>query len=224
LPDGKPIVVLCKQVEQATTDADGGSGFAAAVDATVEARVSRWTYNQFGQMLTAVDALNRTTTYTYYSDTAFTGTDPNAVGHTRGDLQTVINAAGHLTQYTQYDKLGNWLQMVDPNGVVTSRTFDLRQRLLTADVGGRLTRYEYWPAGMLKRLEQPDGSYVSYEYDDAQRLVAVSDNVGSRIEYTLDNAGKRTGEYVKDPGGNLRKALQRSIDALGRVQQVTGRE
>jgi len=38
LPDGKPIAVLCKQVEQATTDANGALGFGAALQAGVPAR------------------------------------------------------------------------------------------------------------------------------------------------------------------------------------------
>ena len=33
LPDGKPIAVLCKTVEQATTDADGALGFSATLQA-----------------------------------------------------------------------------------------------------------------------------------------------------------------------------------------------
>lgn len=224
LPDGKPIAVLCKRVEQATTDPSGAAGFAATVDNSVAARVQRWTYNQQGQMLTATDALNHTTTYAYYTDTAFTGADPNAVGHTKGDLATVTNAAGHVTSYTQYDKHGNWLQSVDPNGVVTNRTLDWRQRLETVQVGTELTRYEYWPTGLLKKVTQPDGSFVSHEYDTAHRLFALQDNLGNRIEYTLDNAGNRTYELVKAPGGVPHRALSRSIDALGRVQRVTGRE
>ena len=55
-------------------------------------------------------------------------------------------------------------------------------------------------------------------------MSAVLDNLGNRIQYTLDNAGKRTAVEVRDPGGLLRRSLSRSIDALGLVQQTTGRE
>ena len=65
---------------------------------------------------------------------------------------------------------------------------------------------------------------MSYEYDDAQRLIAVSDNLGNRIDYVLDNAGNRIAENAKDPGGGLRRALTRSFDALNRTQQLVGRE
>jgi YD repeat-containing protein len=227
LPDGKPIAVLCKRVEQATTDANGSLGFTAALQSGVANRVSTWTYNQYGQVLTAKSPrtdVNATTTYTYYTDTVFTGTDPNSVGHTIGDLQTVTNAVGKVTTYTKYDKHGQVLEMSDPNGVVTTNTYDLRQRLLSTSVGGQTTSYTYDAAGQLLKVTSPDTSWVGYEYDPAHRQTAVKDNRGNRIEYTLDNAGNKTAESVKDPGGNLRRTLSRSIDALGRVQQTTGRE
>jgi YD repeat-containing protein len=113
---------------------------------------------------------------------------------------------------------------VDSNGVATDYTYDLRQRLTSLTVGGQTISYEYHPTGLLKRVTQPDGSYVHHTYDDAHRLIAVSDNVGNRIDYTLDNAGNRTAESVKDTSGALRRQVSRSIDALGRVQQTTGRE
>lgn len=146
------------------------------------------------------------------------------MGHTVGDLQTVTNAAGQVTSYTQYDKHGNVLQQSDPNGVVTTNTYDLRQRLLSTSVAGQTTNYTYDPAGQLLQVTAPDASWIGYEYDAAHRMTATKDNLGNRIEYTLDNAGNRIAQNVKDPGGNLARTLARSIDALGRTQQTTGRE
>lgn len=224
LPDGKPIAVLCKRVEQATTDANGSLGFTAAVQSGVANRVQQWTYNQYGQVLTAKDPLGNTTTNVYYADTAFTGTDPNAVGHTLGDLWTTTNAVGKVTTYTKYDKHGQLIESTDPNGVVTANSYDLRQRLLSTSVGGQTTSYAYDPAGQLLKVTAPDASWIGYEYDPAHRMTATKDNLGNRIEYTLDSAGNRTAERIKDPGGALKRTLARSIDALGRVQQITGRE
>ena len=76
----------------------------------------------------------------------------------------------------------------------------------------------------LKKVTLPDGSFIGYDYDDAHRLRAVYDNNGNRTDYELDNAGNRIGEKTKDPGNNLKRQLTKSIDALGRVQQATGRE
>jgi YD repeat-containing protein len=217
LPDGSPIVVLCKQVEQATTDANGALGFSATVDTTVPARVRQWTYNQYGQVLTAKDPLNNTTTQTYYSDTT--------ADHTMGDLATVTNALNQVVaRYIKYNPAGQWLEMTDANGVTTTRTFDLRQRLKTTTTAGLTTSYDYWPTGSLKSVTLPDTSSVSYGYDDAHRLTSVSDNLGNKITYTLDNNGNRISEAITDPTGRLAKALTRVPDALNRIQQVTGRE
>ena len=227
LPDGKPIAVLCKQVEQATTDTDGHLGFSAGLQSGVVNRTSSWTYNQYGQVLTEDGPrtdVNDVTTYTYYSDTSFTGEGAAAQGHFIGDLQSVTNAASKITSYSKYNKHGQVLESTDANGVLSVNTYDLRQRLLSSSVGGQTTSYSYDAAGQLKKVTLPDTSWVGYDYDDAHRQVAVYDNKGNRTEYQLDNAGNRTGETTKDPGGNLKRQLTRSIDALGRVQQTTGRE
>ena len=227
LPDGKPIAVLCRQVEQATADADGALGFAAPLQAAVPAREQRWTYNAFGQVLThdgpRTDVAD-ITVHEYYADTGFTGTDPNAAGHTLGDLKQTTSPAGHVTRYPLYNKMGQVLQVLDPNGVATNITYDARQRPTSTTTAGQTTAYEYWPTGLLKRTTRADLSWVQQDYDEAQRLVRVSDNLGNSISYTLDNQGNRIAEDVRDPGNSLRRQLSRSIDALGRVQQVTGRE
>jgi YD repeat-containing protein len=100
----------------------------------------------------------------------------------------------------------------------------LRLRLLSSTVAGQTTSYSYDAAGQLLRITWPDASYIGYEYDPAHRQTAVFDNLGNRIEYMLDNAGNRIAEIVKDPSGALARTLSRSIDALGRVQQGTGRQ
>ncbi|MBX3475947.1 MAG: RHS repeat protein [Planctomycetes bacterium] len=226
LPDGKPIAVLCKRVEQATTDTDGHLGFSATLQPGVPDRTTTWTYNQYGQVLTENGPrtdVNDITTYAYYSDTSFTGEGAAAQGHYMGDLQSVTNAAGKVTQYSLYNKHGQVLESVDPNGVVTTNTYDLRQRLLSTTIGGQTTTYQYDLVGQLKKVTLPDQSWIGYDYDDAHRQVAVYDNRGNRTDYTLDNAGNRTGETTKDPSGALKRQLSRSIDALGRVQQTTGR-
>jgi YD repeat-containing protein len=219
LPDGKPIAVLCKQVEQSTTDADGHLGFSAGLQAGVANRVSTWTYDARGQVLSSTGprtAVNDTTTSVYYVDTT--------ADHTSGDRYTVTNAAGEVTTFNRYDKYGNVLQSTDANGNVTLNTYDARQRLLTRSLGGETTTYTYDAVGQLTKATQVDGSWVGYEYDDAHRQVAVKDHLGNRIDYQLDNTSNKTGQSVKDPSGNLRRSMAQVLDALGRTQQTSGSE
>jgi YD repeat-containing protein len=219
LPDGKPLAVRCKQVEQATTDIDGHLGFSAVLQSGVPSRVRTWTYDENGQVLTAKGPradLNGTTTYVYYTDTT--------VAHTVGDLKTTADALGRVTTFNTYNKYGQVLQSTDPNGNVTVNAYDARRHLLTSSVAGEATTYTYDAVGQLTQVTQADGSWVGYEYDDAHRQKAVKDNLGNRIEYKLDNTGSKTGENAKDPTGSLKRSLSRVMDALGRIQQNTGRE
>jgi len=219
LPDGKPIVVLCKQVEQATTDTDGSAGFSASLAAGVSARVQQWTYNATGQVLTATDPLNHTTNYVYYADTTAT--------HTLGDLQTITNAAGHVTQFTQYDAAGRAQHIVAPNATTTDVVYRPRGQVASVSVtpaGGtaRVTNYAYDLVGQLQTLTPPDGTTLQYRYDAVHRLIGITDAAGNTVSYTLDAKGNRIGEQIKDPSGQLARSITRSIDALNRVQQVTG--
>jgi YD repeat-containing protein len=217
LPDGKPIAVLCKRVEQATADSDGHLGFSAAPLVGVPIRQTSWTYNQFGQVLTSKGPrtdVNDTTTYVYYSDTT--------ADHTAGDLQSVTNPVGKSVTYGRYNKVGQVLESTDANGVVTTNAYDQRFRLVSASMAGETTTYSYDFAGQLTSATLPNGASLSYVYDDAHRLVQVSDVAGNRVAYTLDASGNRIAERVFDQGGTLVKNISRSFDALNRLQSVTG--
>lgn len=216
LPDGKPIAVLCKRIEQATTDPNGSQGFTALADTNVAVRTWQWTYNDRGQVITATDPLNNTTNYSYYS---FTTAD-----YTAGDLQAITNAKNQtVAEYTKYNPLGNWLEMKDANQVLTTRALDEQQRLKSITKGNTKISYEYWPTGLLKSVTLPDSSSLTYTYDDAHRLTGITDKLGNSVTYTLDNAGNRRVEEFKDPSGQLARTLSRLPDALNRVQQIDGR-
>ncbi|MBC5785078.1 hypothetical protein H8N03_19180 [Ramlibacter sp. USB13] len=148
-------------------------------------------------------------------------------GHTKGDIQSVTDAAGHVVQYVLYDPARRPRQMVDAKGITTDITYAPRGWVATVTVappGGasRTTTYTYDDVGQLTGVSLPDGTSLAYSYDAAHRMTGVSDARGNSITYTLDAAGNRTGEDVKDAAGMLRRSVARSFDALNRVQQVTG--
>jgi YD repeat-containing protein len=178
-------------------------------------------------VLTRVDPANHQTSYTYYSDNAFTGVDPLAIGHTIGDLQTITNPAGQVTTYNSYDRAGRVRSLTDAKGVVTDTTYTPRGWISSLTVtppglSARTINYSYDAVGQLTGVANPDGTSQSYSYDPAHRLTGVTDNRGNSVTYTLDNVGNRTAEQIKDPGGVLQRAISRSFDALNRVQQVSG--
>jgi len=230
LPEGSPIAVLCKRVEQATTDVTGSAGFAAT--AAGSPRVWTFTYNSLGQVLTSTGPRGNlatsdpnyaadTTTYAYYSSTL-------GGSYTVGDLESVTNAAGQITQFPLYDANGRVLKAVDPNNTSTTYTYHPRGWLLTktvtppSGVGAQTTTYGYDLAGQLTSVTAPDGSEITYSYDPAHRLTGVSDSAGDSITYTLDAMGNRLTEQVKDPTGVLARNITRVFDQLSQLQQVTG--
>jgi YD repeat-containing protein len=182
-------------------------------------RTWSWTYTTFGRVLTETDPNNRVTTYTYHSDT-----DP--VPGKRGNRATMRNAAGHLTQYTAYDANARPTTVVDPNGTTTTLSYHPRGWLTVAAVSNgtssRTTTIQYWANGKVKQVTQPDTSFLAMGYDAAQRLTSVRDSLGNSVTYTLDGAGNRTDEQVKDTSATLRQRVTRVFDTLDRLQSVTG--
>ncbi|GAA0752657.1 RHS repeat domain-containing protein [Ideonella azotifigens] len=235
LPDGSKIAVVCKRYEQATTDTLGNL---SAANATVtDTRSWSYSYNQYGQVLTETDPRGKATNYEYWTEpTSFTGEGAAARGHTLGDLKTVTqgpSTANPLkTQYTEYNKLGQVLTTVLPNGSTESREYHVRgwlSKLTQTPAGGGtglVTSYDYYATGLLKQVTQPDGSWTLNTYDDAHRLTDVSSSDGNSEHYELDNAGNRlTESYFKGTDVATRtlvRTVTRTYDALGRMQSVSG--
>jgi YD repeat-containing protein len=68
----------------------------------------------------------------------------------------------------------------------------------------------------------PDSSFLSYSYDAAHRLTVMQDNLGNRIAYTLDLAGNRTNEEVRDPANGLARTRSRVYSNLNRLFRELG--
>lgn len=169
------------------------------------------------------------TTYAYYpSDDTSCSSAPATCPHRKGDLWKTTNALGQITEVLQYDAQGRVLSLIDIAGVVTDYEYHPRGWLTATKVRGpnnatetddRITTAIYEPTGLIQRLTQPDGNYVSFTYNAAQRLTDVTDNAGNTIHYTLDEAGNRTKEETKDSGAVLRRTLSRAFNALGEQTQ-----
>lgn|GEM_PF-554960 len=160
------------------------------------------------------DVSDRTTTDYYAAD----ATDLTR----RGRVRQITDALNHATQITDYNIHSQPTRMVDPNGLVLLFTYDLRQRLKTIDRGGAVTRFDYFPTGLLQKLTLPDGTFRSYSYDDAHRLTGVTDNLGNRTAWQLDAMGNRLREDVYGPGDVPATARIRAYDILNRLERVIG--
>ncbi|MBB4129828.1 RHS repeat-associated core domain-containing protein [Xanthomonas sp. 3075] len=165
------------------------------------------------------------TTYNYYPiDAAGCETGTGACPYRKGDLKQTINARGQIRENLSYDTAGRVLSAIDENGVLTDYSYHPRGWLASTTVHGatsaqnRATTFEYWPTGLVKRITQPDGSYATFVYDQAQRLTDVTDTLGNTMHYVLDKAGNRLEEQTKDAQGTLKRSLSRIYNQLGQLK------
>ncbi len=168
------------------------------------------------------------TTFTYRAaDEAGCASSPSSCQYRKGDLWTVTNARGHVTEVVKSDGTGRPQAIRDANSVVSDFEYDVRGRLTARKQRGtnnstesddRILGIEYWPTGLVKQVTQPDGSYTAYDYDDAHRLTSVRDSAGNRIDYTLNTASRRIKEETKDPNGVLKHTLSRTYNTLDQLQ------
>lgn len=181
--------------------------------ATSEARSTSWTYDAYGRVLTEDGPrtdISDVTTFDYYT----CGT-----GYGCGQLASMTNALNQVTTFDSYDAHGQPLQITDPNGVITTLTYDGRQRLTSQTVGGESTAIEYWPTGLVKKVTLPNLSFALYTYDDAHRLTRIDDAAGNHIVYTLDGFGNRIAENVYDSINNQRRTSSRVFNNLNQLWQ-----
>jgi RHS repeat-associated protein len=215
-------IVEANRTTSFTHDAKGNVLTRTVTDTSIVPNVVRtWTntYDTSGRMLTEdgprTDATD-VTTYVYYTCTT---------GAQCGQLQTVTNALSQVTTYNSYNAHGQPTQITDPNSVVTTLAYDLRLRLtdrcvngtLPYCLSGELTHMDYWPNGLLKKITNPDSSYLQYTHDAAQRLTQINDALSNRINYTLDNMGNRTVESQYDPSNALTRTRSQVFNSLNQL-------
>ncbi len=156
------------------------------------------------------------TTFSYHSS------DDTANRFRAGDLQSTVNAAGHITEYLEYDGSGRLTKLKDANGVITSLSYHPRGWLASLSTDGVVTAFTYDKVGNMIRTVSHDGSSVDYRYDAAHRLVEITDSQGNRIAYALDAAGNRIEENTFDDSNVLRRHLSRTFNSVSQLKQLTG--
>ncbi|MFC7418677.1 DUF6531 domain-containing protein [Iodobacter arcticus] len=163
-----------------------------AITADGQTRRWSWTYADFGQVKTSTDPDGKTSSYQYDA---------------QGNVTALTNPAQQITQFTRYDANGNPLEILSPDGIKSTLTYDARNRLISRQVGAALSRFDYWPTGLLKQATLPDGLVINYLYDAAHRLSEITDNQGHREVYTLNKAGLQEQVDRYDPDSTLANGL-----------------
>jgi len=198
IPNENPTLLMYRRIERGFT-------YDAAGTVLPYEHVTRYTYTAKGQVLTVDGPLpgdQDKITCTY---------DPIT-----GDMLSETQPLVGTTSYT-YDGAGNVTTITDVNGVVTTMTYDGRNRPLsstrnsvtttrtytaageldtTTDVLNRTTDYIYNTAGFVEKITDPSGNFVYYGYN----------GLGQRIEESIYASDSTRTQYSGtdwgDPAGN----------------------
>jgi YD repeat-containing protein len=226
------LPAACWIIEQPTLDSSGSQGFAAPPSGN--ARVARATYNRFGQLLTH-EQYDGVTPAAAAAPAALPGMMAPSVrrsyAYDKGDLLTLTlewpnhspAPAPQTTTFRKYNERGQVLEFVSADGSVTALTYHARGWLTKHShlpAGGNLqeTTYSYDRAGQLRRATLPDGSFVTFSYDDARRLTRIADSAGNLERYTNWSANQ-----LNSFGKKLRMASARRA-ATARAAASAGAE
>lgn len=171
-----------------------------------EARLTTYTYDTLGQMLTqtvkgATPADDATATFSYDD---------------HGNLASRTDPLGHTSTWT-YNALGQALSHTDALGRLTRYEYDAAGRLLqVTDAKAQTRAYRYDPAGNRTKSIDPMGRETTYTYDALDRLTQTTDPLNGQTTQHYDAEGRLTSR--SDPAG-LSTTYQ--YDTEGRLTQIT---
>ncbi len=220
--------------------------------------VAEYIYDSTGQLISEKDFSGNETIYSYDdmdrvirkklvdNDIKFEYTEEgliNSVSDKSGTVEFEYDKYNRLVSYTDannitvkysYDKYGN-TQSVDNGFNKTQYEYDTLNRLTRViDHNGKATLYEYDELGNRSAVRYPNGTVMSYTYDECQRLTEelVTDSSGkqlARYSYGLGKAGERLSvteeELSPDSSSNntqiIKTEIDYSYDKLNRLTKET---
>ncbi|MFB4283919.1 DNRLRE domain-containing protein [Nonomuraea sp. MTCD27] len=154
---------------------------------------TRYTYDDFGQLQTSVDARGNTTTFGDY--------------HPTGYPEKITDAKNNVTT-TAYDIRGNVLTVTDALGKTTTQTYDIFKRPLESkvpkDQDASPPVLITTPAPVYDRndnvveMTAPNGAVSTAVYDRADQLLS------SFLPKDTTDGPERKATFTWDPAGNLK--------------------
>lgn len=146
----------------------------------------------------------------------------------KGDLKRITTALGHSYEIAAYDRAGRVVRVRDENGTLTDYAYHARGWLQTrtvralasgaADANDAVTALEYDHSGnLVRQLAADNGGATTYGYDDAHRLITITDAAGNGIEFTPDRSGNHQHERRYGPDGSTTWSYSRQYNTLNQL-------
>jgi RHS repeat-associated protein len=212
LPDGTAVT------SQFTYDVNSGN-LLTATDALNNA--TSFTYNAQGQMKTVTVPGNRTRTFNYnsagdlVSSTDALGNETLLTPDQIGRIRKITDPLGFDTERT-YNAVDQVTQVRDANLGVTQLAYDAKRGLasVTNALNVQIESYQYDEIGRLTQKTDAKAKSAIYQYDAAGNLSQMMDRRGQVIRYGYDTRNRPTRVDYPD------SAQTRSYDAAGRLAEV----
>jgi RHS repeat-associated protein len=183
---------------------------------------SSFTYNQFGEVLTATDAMGGVTTNTFdaagnlLSITDALNNTTAVTYDARGELLTMTNELGKVTTLT-WDGSGRLTQLKNALNNTTTFAYDARARLTSATSALNFTTsYAYDAAGRMNKITRPDNTFITFTYDLAGRRTRVTDALNNSTSFAYDGAYRLTGQTDA-----LGKSVSYTYDLMSNLTAAT---
>ncbi len=198
-------------------------------------------YYASGQLLSATDAIGEERHFTYddaglllsqsllgIKNGIVSAVDGSSTNYDLANRPTMLtDASGAVTRH-EYDKAGNLIKTVTPDGYTVSFEYDSRNRLVNAfDEEGNAVSRQLDGNGRLLSITDPNGNTTQYRYygaiengrlHEVRQLMKASDGRSDvTTVFYYDNAG----QVIKTEDALGRSTLT-DYDALGRTKRVLG--
>ncbi len=177
VPNENPTRLMHRKIERGFTRDSAGT-------VTAFEHITTYTYDAKGNVLTIDGPLpgtQDTITYTY---------DP-ITGDRLSETRPLVGAT-----YFTYDDAGNVETVTDANGIVTTITYDGRNRQLATTRNGVATSRTYTAAGELDSTTDALNRTMDYTYNVAGFMEKIIDPSGNFMYYGYNSIGQREEESL----------------------------
>jgi RHS repeat-associated protein len=199
-------IAVTNQAEVVTRDGYDALGRLTAVTnafGTSQQMATRYNYDEVGNRLQQIDALNHTNLFEY-----------DGMGH-----QTKETLPGNQVATSGYDAVGNLIRYTNFNNVVITNQYSSANLLTNkTSINSYHVRFAYSPTGQRTNMVDVSGT-TSYTYDSRDRLLTKITPEGT-LTYTYDGFGNVTTVTSSTANGT---SLTYSYDDLNRLTNVVDR-
>ncbi|MCX6876240.1 MAG: putative Ig domain-containing protein [Verrucomicrobia bacterium] len=176
----------------------------------------------WNRLASGTDATGNLTRYGYDSTgnlrsiTYPDGTHEDWTYNATGTVRTWTNRRGHAVGFL-YDSAGRVTRTSTADGTQVSFTYNARGKLDHAVDPHGTTAMEYDGNGRLNKITYPGGRWLQFGYDTDGRRTSSLDQLGHRLDYCYDTAGRLW--YMRDE--TAATIVRYEYDAAGRMKQKT---